>query len=191
MLEKLPCVILCGGKSSRMGSNKALLDFVSVPLVQYMHEKMQKYFREVYLVAKDDVPFRGFSYHFIQEQSQIYAPLVGIQASLERMERAFFLSVDTPFIGFKEIQALKEKADNEQILYAKTPYRSHFLCGIYHRSILPIVKNMIKEGDFRLSHLIERSNSKFVEFDDDEAFSNLNTPQDYQKALERMKKYGW
>lgn len=189
-MEKLPCVILCGGKSSRMGSNKALLPFNGVALVQYMYEKMQKIFEEVYLVAKDNAPFEGFSHRFIQEQSPIYAPLIAINATLERIERVFFLSVDTPFIGLEQIEKIAGQWRGEQILYAKTPLKSHFLCGIYHQSILPIAREMIEKEDFKMSSLVSKVKSGFVEFESEESFSNLNTPQDYQKALERIEQNG-
>lgn len=189
-MENIPCVILCGGKSSRMGSNKALLEFCNRPLVQYMYERMQKIFESVYLVAKDNTPFEGFSHLFIQEQSKIYAPLIGIQASLWKMQRVFFLSVDTPFIQEKYIKEMLEKMGDEQILYAKTQNKSHFLCGIYHQSILSIVGEMIEKEDFKMSHLISQTKSAFVEFEDEEAFANLNTPLEYQKALKRIEQNG-
>lgn len=185
-LRKLPCVILCGGKSSRMGSNKALLEFSHRPLAQYMYEKMQKIFAEAYLVAKGDTPFKGFSHQFIQEENKIYAPLIGIEASLQRLNQAFFVSVDTPFISKEVIEQMLERVGDEQILYAKSKQKSHFLCGIYHQSILPIVKEMIEKEDFKMSSLISQVKSAYIEFEDESIFDNLNTPNEYQKALKRI-----
>lgn len=185
-LRKLPCVILCGGKSSRMGSNKALLSFSHRPLIQYMYEKMQNFFAEVYLVAKDDTPFKGFSHSFIQEQSRIYAPLIGIEAVLQKLEQVFFISVDTPFITQEIMEQMLRSLKDEEILYAKSKEKSHFLCGIYHQSILPKVREMIEKEDFKMSHLISQVKSAYVEFEDESAFDNLNTPSEYQKALERI-----
>lgn len=192
ILKKVPCVILCGGKSSRMGSNKALLPFSHIPLAQYMYERIQKIFENVFLVAKDSTPFSSFAPQFIQEEGEVYAPLIGIERALEslREERVFFLSVDTPFIKKKEIDLLFERVREEQIFYAKTPQKSHYLCGIYHCDILPIIKEMIEKKDFKMSQLISRVKSGFVEFDDESIFSNLNTPQDYQNALKRLEQNG-
>lgn len=189
-LRKIPCAILCGGKSSRMGSNKALLEFCHRPLVEYMYEKMQKIFDEVYLVCKDDSVFSGFSHLVIQEQSKIYAPIFGIEAVLQRLERVFFISVDTPFIQKDQIEKLLQAMGDEQILYAKTPKKSHFLCGIYHQSIMSKVKEMIKKEDFRMAHLISQTQSVFVEFLEENAFDNLNTPLEYQNALKRIEQNG-
>lgn len=189
-MKDLSCAILCGGKSSRMGSNKALLEFYGRPLVQYMYEKMQTIFSSVYLVAKDNTPFEGFSHQFIQEQGSIYAPLIGIEAILQNIESGFIISVDTPFIGREEIEKLAMRSQTAQIVYAKTPQKSHFLCGIYHNSILPIVRDMIEKKDFKISNLISQTKSDYVEFLDESLFDNLNTPQDYQKALGRIKHYG-
>ncbi|MCV6608584.1 MAG: NTP transferase domain-containing protein, partial [Campylobacterales bacterium] len=51
----IPCLILCGGKSSRMKENKALLPFgEEKTLMEYQYKKFQKIFSKVYLVVKKD-----------------------------------------------------------------------------------------------------------------------------------------
>ena len=175
-----------------MGSNKALLPFPTLPLAQYIYERMQKIFEDVFLVAKDSTPFSSFAPRFIQEDGEVYAPLIGIERALGSLgeQRVFFLSVDTPFIQKDKIISLLEGMGGESIFYAKTPLKSHYLCGIYHYDTLPIIKEMIEKEDFKMSQLISRVKSGFVEFEDEESLSNLNTPQEYQNALKRLEQNG-
>lgn len=52
---KIPCVILCGGKSSRMGEDKALLPFASSnSLTQYQYDRLESYFKNIYISSKID-----------------------------------------------------------------------------------------------------------------------------------------
>ncbi|EAI3380799.1 molybdenum cofactor guanylyltransferase, partial [Campylobacter coli] len=53
-LENLNCVILCGGKSSRMGEDKSKLIFKNQTLTQFQVEKFSKIFKNVYVSAKED-----------------------------------------------------------------------------------------------------------------------------------------
>ncbi|EKN7424859.1 NTP transferase domain-containing protein, partial [Campylobacter coli] len=52
-LENLNCVILCGGKSSRMGEDKSKLIFKNQTLTQFQVEKFSKIFKNVYVSAKE------------------------------------------------------------------------------------------------------------------------------------------
>jgi len=54
LIEDIACVILAGGKSSRMGEDKALLPFGYSPtLTQYQLKKFQDYFKDLYISTKD------------------------------------------------------------------------------------------------------------------------------------------
>ncbi|EIB5295231.1 TPA: NTP transferase domain-containing protein, partial [Campylobacter jejuni] len=53
-LNELNCVILCGGKSSRMGQDKSKLILKNQNLTQFQVEKFSKIFKNVYVSAKED-----------------------------------------------------------------------------------------------------------------------------------------
>ena len=94
-------VILCGGDSSRMGSDKALLPFGNCCMVEYLVHKFEPYFSKIYLSVKQ----KGIYSHLhlnVQEISDIYlnaGPLAGVFSTLSMIdeERAFYISIDTPF----------------------------------------------------------------------------------------------
>ena len=102
-------------------------------------------------------------------------------------ERIFVLSVDTPFISEEEIKILL-KNDSESIdaVIAETASGSHPICGIYHHSLLPAFETMLKEDNHRLGQLLKRSKTKFVKFENEEAFVNLNHPHEYEEARTRV-----
>jgi len=189
-LFSIPCVIFAGGKSSRMGQDKALLPFGGfTSLTEYQYQRLTKLFDNVYISAKENK--FSFDAEVIEDTptDNLYAPTAGFEAMFTKLdhERVFVLSVDTPFVGEKEIRALL-KNDNENVdaVIAETATGSHPMCGIYHRSLLPAFKSMLKEDDHRLGKLLKMSKSKFVMFEDEAAFANLNHPHEYEDALKKL-----
>jgi len=189
MLLNIPCVIFAGGKSSRMGEDKALLPFSSfTTLTEFQLFKLKQIFKTVYISCKDKSRF-DFEANFIEdiEQEVLYAPTLGFIAAFEKIqEDSFFaISVDTPFVGRREIQKiLTEDTKNLDACIAKTELGIHPLCGIYHRSLETNFLMMSEKNQHKLGYLLKTSQTKYIHFDNEQVFLNLNHPHEYKKALE-------
>ena len=186
----ISCVIFAGGKSSRMGQDKSLLPFGDFEsLTEYQYQRLTKLFENVYISAKENK--FDFDAEIIEDSpsDNLYAPTAGFEAMFKKLEdeRIFVLSVDTPFISEEEIKILL-KNDSESIdaVIAETASGSHPICGIYHRSLLPAFETMLKEDNHRLGQLLKRSKTKFVKFENEEAFVNLNHLHEYEEARARV-----
>ncbi len=184
-MYSLPCVIFAGGKSSRMGRDKALLPFKNhSSLAEFQYERMKRYFKEVYISCKSEEKF-PFKASFLQDNSDIYSPLVAIDSIFGKLNRDFFaLSVDTPFFRIEEFERLLDvykKFENADAVVAKTD-NIHPLCSIYKRSIVPKVKEALKKEKHKLRAVLDNSNTVYVDFEDNSRFLNLNYPKDYDFA---------
>ena len=193
MSEKItiPCIIFAGGKSSRMGEDKSLLPFggeTSLTLFQY--KRLKKIFSEVYISCKDRAKF-DFQADFILDpkESSTFAPTAGFVSLFKALEadRVFVLSVDTPFVSQNEIEKLMLADLNDMdAVIAKTAEGSHPMCGIYHRSLESSFLKMFTDDVHKLGMLLKKSKTVWVDFDQEEAFANLNHPHEYQLALEKV-----
>lgn len=188
MLFDIPCVIFAGGKSSRMGEDKALLPFGSFStLTEFQLRRLNQIFKNVYISCKDRSKF-NFQARFIEDakQSCVYAPSEGFVAIFEYLkEDAFFaMSVDTPFIGKNEIEKIigADKADSDATI-AKTAGGIQPMCGVYHRSIGEKFISMSQEKNYKMGFLLKNAKTTFVDFEDEKPFLNLNHPHEYQEAL--------
>jgi molybdopterin-guanine dinucleotide biosynthesis protein A len=188
MKYKMPAVIFAGGKSSRMGKDKALLPFSGYKtLAQYQYERLQKLFEVVYLSAKEDK--FDFEAAFIPDRYEISSPLAGIVTVFETLdvEEVFILSVDAPFVNETVINTLmKKKRQEDDTVIAKTQSGLQPLCGIYRHTVLPLAKTALKENRHRLTHLLKEVQSSFVMFEEESLFANLNHPHEYEKALKHL-----
>ena len=186
----MPCIIFAGGKSSRMGEDKALLPFSTFnTLTEYQFTRLSKLFKNVYISAKsaDKFPLHLQEYVLQDIVSNISAPTIGFVSLFQQLEgdTFFILSVDTPFVQEQEIYKLIKNNHSCDASIAKTSEGIHPLCGVYHRSLEKNFNDMLQNNQHKLGMLLKNSNTNFVTFTNEEAFSNLNHPHEYQLALKK------
>ncbi len=193
-MTDIPCVIFAGGKSSRMGENKALLPFAGfTTLAEYQYRRLSQIFSKVYISCKDKSIF-PFDANFIEDEKKtsLFAPTLGFVTAFDRLDtkKIFALSIDTPFITQKEIQkiVLADTSHSDAVI-AKTAEGIHPLCGIYYKSLQSKFLHMLNEDNHKLTSLLRNVKTTYVYFPDSKPFLNMNHPQDYQKALQLLTHY--
>jgi len=187
MKFSIPCVIFAGGKSSRMGEDKALLPFGEFStLTEYQYHRLLPLFEKIYISTKSDkFPFKAPTI-FDDETLGVYAPTAGLLTVFNQLDNdAFFaISVDTPFVDEKVIKRLVEVYEKNDVdaVIAKSPNGTHPMCGVYTRNLLPNLKEMVENNQHKLGYLLKESNTQFVYFESDDPFFNLNHPEEYTRA---------
>lgn len=185
-MHNIPAIIFAGGKSSRMGTDKALLPFENFKsLSEFQHHKLSLLFEEVYLSSKKDK--FDFSCNVIADMYEDSSPLVGIISVFETLDNdeVIILSVDAPLVDKEVIDKMIEVSNTVQAdaIIAQSPDGLQPLCGIYRRSILPLAKKHLKQNNHKLKDLLQASSLKIVVFESHKPFTNLNTQEEYQKLF--------
>lgn len=185
MIKKFPLVIFAGGKSSRMGKDKALLPFGKYQtLAQFQYNKLSHYFQNVYISSKTNK--FDFECRVIKDTQKEYSPLIAILSIFETLEvdEVFILSVDVPFVDKEVIETIvKSKKDKSDIVVAKSPSGIQPLCGCYKKSIVPLAYAQLAKDNHKLRDLLALAHTQIIEFEEDAPFTNLNHPQEYLEAL--------
>ncbi len=188
MKHRMPAIIFAGGKSSRMGQDKALLPFGGFgTLAQYQYERLQKYFDEVYISTKDEK--FDFKAPLIHDRYTVHSPLAGIVSVFETLkhDNVFILSVDAPFVDNSVITKLMEEDEAQyDTVIARTEDGLQPLCGIYKRSILTLAREQLQQNSHRLGYLLQQAKSHEVFFEDEMLFSNLNHLHEYEAACGQL-----
>jgi len=188
MIESLDAVIFAGGKSSRMGEDKALLPFGEYStLTEFQYSRLIKLFNRVTISAKEHK--FDFDCVVIEDIYETHSPLVGIISIFEtlQVEEIFILSVDAPFVERDTIEKILSCNEKDMdVLIAKSPSGVQPLCGLYKKSILPLAHQQLKKNNHRLGDLLRLAKTHYVKFDKDLPFTNLNHPKEYQQALKNF-----
>jgi len=183
---KFTAVILAGGRSSRMGSNKALIPYLGKPLIQYSLDVARQFTQIIHISAgSQDLAFLGFP--IVKDVLKVSAPIAGIHAGLlnSRTEWTLVLTCDMPNVSKMVIGRLISAADND--LRMVVPRHGSFiepLCGFYHRELIPVIENNVLAGKMSLLDLPGIVPHKMVDFSDiptgeiSHLFKNVNERKD-------------
>ena len=184
----IPCVIFAGGKSSRMGEDKALLPFGEFKtLTEFQLSRLSKIFSNVYVSCKDKSKF-DFQANFLEDDktSNVFAPTAGFITAFKELDtdRFFAISVDSPFINADIVnRLLNADIHSNDATVARTPAGIQPLCGIYHRSLQNKIQNMHNANSHKLGLLLTNSQTSYVSFENEKQFLNLNHQHEYELAL--------
>ena len=190
MFESSVAVIMAGGKSSRMQTDKALLAFGSYSsLAEYQYKRLNHLFSTVYISSKENK--FDFEVNIIKDVNKVSSPLVALVSIFEtlRDDEVFVLSVDAPFVDETIIEKLYEaKNELSDVIVIESKNGLEPLCAIYRRSFLSKAKMALKNNQHRLQSLFNALEVKKVFIEEEKYFMNLNYPDEYEEAIQRIER---
>lgn len=186
----ITAVILAGGKSSRMGSEKALLKINDITLIERAISICKIFFNEVLISTNDKGLFNFAGIVCISDIYPNLGPISGIHAGLiaSETEKIFVLSIDTVFDDPNLIKEMIVKQTYKPIVLPLVSDIPQYVFGIYSKSILPKIEEKVKEKSPLSPKIIvkeietELINFEKMDFFDRERFFNINTLEDYERA---------
>jgi molybdenum cofactor guanylyltransferase len=186
---EITCVILSGGKSSRMEEDKSLLPFFSSKtLIQYQYDRLKPYFKNIYISSKvDKFDFLEKDFLILDANQDIFSPILALDTIFEKFknQKIFIITVDTPFVSINSISKLIEESENYDICVAQTE-KIHNLCGVFSSNISLTIKTMIENDIHKIGYLLKNNIHKILKFPNDGEFININDKDDYKTALNNI-----
>lgn len=177
-------LILAGGESSRMGSDKGLMDFHGLPQREHLQRLLSTYCSKVFLSCKpsQDIPV---SLNPLPDQFEIKSPLNGVLTALTSDHRSAWLvvPVDMPMIGEKHIEYLLSNRDETRMatcFYDSDGEKPEPLFAIWEPKALEAVQEFCNEGrrsvrDFLMTHDVLVLECPFPEM-----HLNVNSVEEYR-----------
>jgi len=192
-------VILAGGKSSRMGTPKALLPFDGEPLIAHIVNKLCGMFADIVVVAAPGQNLPRLPVRFTRDELPFQGPVGGIYYGLSAAatELAFVTSCDAPFLNLELISYLVGRISVHDVVVPRWQDRLQPLHAVYRKQVTPLLKDQLDRGELRPVFLyqkvrtLEISEGEIRRFDPEGlSFLNMNTPEDYARALNRWEVQG-
>ncbi|MFO6299952.1 molybdenum cofactor guanylyltransferase MobA [Rahnella selenatireducens] len=186
-------VILAGGRSTRMGEDKGLVEVNGRPLFEHIAEKLRPQVSEILISCNRNNERYGRNFHTVPDLTPDFSgPLAGMLAGLSasKTEWVLFVPCDVPAFPDNLAETLKAKTDGQPAVYARDPERSHPTLCLLNRKIMPALESYLGNGDRKLMIFFEKIGTQTALFQDPADFSNLNTPEDVElwKANQRDRK---
>lgn len=187
--------VLAGGKSTRMGQDKATLILNGRTLLEHALAAVRQVCRDVAILGR----YERYG-ALAPTYEDIYpgcGPLGGIHTALSNSQTQFNLviAVDTPFLAPDFLSYLAERAVASGMAVT-TPEIDDYtqpLCTVYSLDFLPIAEKAIKAGDYKIVPLFPRNQTLVIKESElrrfafaTEMFENLNTPEDMERARRRF-----
>jgi len=190
--------VLAGGKSSRMGADKAELSLDGRTLLEHALATVRAVCGDALIIgSRARYGSFGPGYEDIVPQC---GPLSGVHSALthSQTEWNLIIAVDTPFLKPEFLRYLIQLASavSNTVVAPKIGGIVQPLCAVYSGKFLPIAEAALKAGKYKLEPLFPRDNTLVVHEEElkqfaftAEMFENLNTPEDLERA--RKRSVGW
>jgi molybdopterin-guanine dinucleotide biosynthesis protein A len=181
-------VILAGGQSSRMGSNKALLPYRGGLFIEVIHRLLSEIFTEVILVTNNPEHYQFLPCRKVPDKFVGMGVLAGIHSGLYHSGSPAILAVasDMPYLNEGLIRHLASRAETGGVLIPESPGGLEPLHAVYGRGCLNAIEEALQYGQRRIVSFFDRvtvnrmSAEQVARFDPDfDSFVNINTPGDY------------
>jgi len=184
-------IILAGGKSRRMGTDKALLEIDGKKNVLRLQNLLEPYFDDTILSisAEKEISFKNIT--VVKDLEEGHGPLMGIYSSLEasRSPVNFVIACDIPVVNMTllfELLAQSEEYDIAAPSFAEGQCEPLF--AVYTKAAAPAAQKVLKEKKRRIIELFHECTTSIVPSPDNSWYVNLNTPDDFRNFLSTLQK---
>jgi FdhD protein len=188
-------VILAGGKSTRMKSNKALLPYSGELFIERIHRQLSELFPEVILVTNTPELYRFLPCRMVADEFPGHGSLAGIHAGLKhsKTDYIFVVACDMPYLNNELLRKMVSKADGYDVVIPESDGGYEPLHAIYRKNCLPAMENALQDGKIKIIDCFDWnkvsvvSRDEIVEVDPEFlSFRNINTPEEYFRFREEM-----
>ena len=181
--------ILAGGKSTRMGTDKAFLMLQGQAFINIIVEKFKKLFKTVFIVADEQKKFIQAGVPVIPDIYKECGPLGGIHAALRYSPAShiFIAPCDTPLISTDLIQYLITSAKPNEITIGQANERIHPLFGVYPCSAVTIIEQYLNDGKRKVLDVfneVPHSILSLVHWSNE--LYNVNDSEEYSRTLHQQ-----
>jgi len=181
---KIGCAILAGGKSSRMGQDKALLEYKGQSFIDILCKELD-FFEEKYIARGSNPKCLESSWKNIDDVYEERGPIGGMHAVLSvcDSDAMFFTTCDMPLLQRNLVEHICGLLDakTEAVIAVSEDGRKNPLCGIYRKSVADVLTQQIQAGENRIMAVLDKLQVVYVPVDKEtsQQLQNINTQDEY------------
>ena len=187
----MSAIILAGGKSSRMRTNKALLRLGSKSIIEIIVDKLADIFEEIIITTKSKALYSFLKVKIVEDISIDHNSLLGIYTGLLNSSNFynFVIACDMPFLNPALIRYMIEQRIGYEVIIPKVDEHLEPLHAIYSKECLKPIEELLSNGDLKIINFFPQVRARYINRDEIRSFDpefksffNLNTNEEYEKA---------
>jgi molybdopterin-guanine dinucleotide biosynthesis protein A len=196
-------IILAGGKSSRLGRNKALQIIGGKTLIQWVVDRLATLSTEIIIATARGEPIPCSSTARIRTVADTHpgrGPLAGIYSGLVASSgsRAIVVGCDTPFLSVSLLQYMSQICSTCGLVIPRIEGKVEPLCAVYSKDCVAPIGQLLKQNELKIIELFRMVTVRYIEEDEIDRFDpehlsffNINSPADLDRATELATQKGW
>ncbi|TKG96362.1 molybdenum cofactor guanylyltransferase [Puteibacter caeruleilacunae] len=185
---KVNGIILAGGKSTRMGQDKGLIQWKGKYLLEYPLSTLLSVC-ETCIISANDTQYQQFNLPLIEDIYKDIGPIGGLHAALDSTKDCWnvVLSCDVPFIDTNVVERLLQHIGSDvECVVAVHNGQFEPLVTVFHSSVASKLEDYIMLKEYNIRHIIRQLKYAEVDFSKEEIlnpalFQNIDTPEDLEK----------
>jgi molybdopterin-guanine dinucleotide biosynthesis protein A len=190
-ISEVTGLILAGGKSSRYGTNKALVEVDGALLIERVVRVMKAVFQEVILITNTPEDYSFLELPMVGDLIKGLGPVGGIYTGLVTIssDAGFFVACDMPFLNGGLLRHMVKAREGFDAVVPRVGWMLEPLHALYTKSCLPAIKSLIDSHDFQILRCFQKIRVRYMDEEELRAFDpelwslfNINKPQDLLSA---------
>ncbi len=180
MLQAL--VLLCGGKSSRFGSNKALAKVYDTTLIEQIVKQLQAVSLPLVLVTNTPEEYAFLNLPCLTDSKAYAGPLAALLTVFEKTsyDQVLLVACDMPRLENKLLQALLQQALEMDACVVRDAVGPQYLLGCYSRRLQQTLTDFVQQGGKSFKEFFQLHPVRLSFLDSKKEIPNVNTLQEWE-----------
>lgn len=183
LCEHAAAIVLAGGVSRRMGTDKSMLRVHDRPMIAHVCDQLRGHFEETLVSAADAASYGFLGLPIVPDRAPGRGPLMGIASALEASthELSLVVACDIPEIDVVLARRMLAMADGYDAVVPRV-HGGHLepLFAVYRKSAGAAIDALLEEGECRVRRVFERCKTRFLDVTGTSGMRNLNTMEEFR-----------
>ena len=178
--KSITAIILAGGKSTRMKTEKGLVSFRGKMIVEHVIEALNKITHHIIIVTANPA-YKQFGFPCFEDEMQNKGPLGGIYTGLvhSTAQKNLVVGCDMPLISVNVLSDLVNNSSDEDVLLTEHLGKAEPLCSVYDKNCIPHFKSLLEQNHLKITDALKGLTTRVTSFDKEEwfkgnEFTNIN-----------------
>ncbi len=183
----ITAIILAGGKSSRMKTDKGLLLFNGKMLVEHVIGSLKKITDQIIIITQNEA-YKQFGYPCFGDVIKDKGALGGIYTGLvhSTTQKNLVVGCDMPFLSEHILSALVTTSGDEDVLLTEHLGKAEPLCSVYDWSVVAHIRPLLEQNQLKITDALEGLKTRVISFDAEDwftgnEFANINSEVELEK----------